>query len=420
MFFSDFGDAFGGGIPFGAGGIPGGMRRPRGPVDNDKFYKILGVEKDADTNTIKKAYKKKALKEHPDRGGDAEKFKIISRAHEVLSDPDLRKQYDEYGEEGLEEGGGGGGASDIFGRRSGGGGDRKGKPLTHPLKVSLEDLYNGKTCHLAINRKKICGACEGVGGKAGSVKTCTRCRGQGMVTQIRQMAPGLMTQSTTTCTDCGGEGKSISDKDRCKECIGEKVVSERKLLEVNVEKGMRDKQKITFAGEANESPGMLPGDVHFVIQQREHAIFKRRGNDLLMEKTISLQEALCGYDFTMKHLDGRILHCKARSGEMTTNEEVKVIEDEGMPLIGSAGFSKGRLFILFKVRFPREGDLNADVISKLKDLLPGPRAPLLAGEEEPVTLASVDIKELGANDDYRDEDDEDGPGGARQVQCQNM
>lgn len=418
MFFSGFEEAFGGGgIPFGPGG---GMRRPRGPVDNEKFYKILGVEKDAELNEIKKAYKKKALKEHPDRGGDEEKFKQISRAHEVLSDPDLRKLYDEYGEEGLEEGGGAG-ATDIFGRSRGGGrGDRKGQPLTHPLKVTLEDLYNGKTCHLAINRKKICGACEGIGGKAGSVKTCTRCRGQGMVTQLRQIAPGMMTQSTTTCSDCGGEGKSINSKDRCKECVGAKVVSERKLLEVNVEKGMRDKQKITFAGEADESPGMLPGDVHFVIQQREHALFKRRANDLLMEKTISLREALCGYDFTIKHLDGRILHCQAAPGELTKPEDVKVIEAEGMPLLGTAGFEKGRLFILFRVQFPKQGDLNADLINKLSTLLPGPRAPLLAGEEEKVSLAPIDIKELGANDDYQNEDDEDMHGQGRQVQCQNM
>lgn len=267
--------------------------------------------------------------------------------------------------------------------------------------------------------RKICAACEGVGGKAGSVKTCTRCRGQGVVTQIMQMAPGLMTQTQKTCPDCGGEGKAISEKDKCKECHGDKVVSERKILEVNVEKGMRDGQRITFAGEANESPGMLPGDVHFVIQQREHAIFKRRGNDLLIEKTITLREALCGYDFTVKHLDGRILHCKARDGELTTNEEVKAIEDEGMPKLGSAGFEKGRLFILFRVKFPKDGELNADVINKLKGLLPGPRAPLLVGEEEAVSLAPVDIKELGANDDYEDENEDD-RGGPRQVQCQNM
>merc|ERR1711988_1049975 len=164
----------------------------------------------------------------------------------------------------------------------------------------------------------------------------------------------------------------------------------RKLLEVKVEKGMRDKQKITFAGEADESPGMLPGDVHFVIQQREHAMFKRRGNDLLMEKNISLREALCGYDFTIKHLDGRILHCQAAPGELTKNDDVKVIEEEGMPLIGTAGFEKGRLFILFKVKFPRQGDLDANA-----------------------------IKQLAANDDYQNEDDEEGSSG-RQVQCQNM
>ena len=194
-FSEGFPGGFPGGFPFRTGRIPTIPRRPSGPVNNSKFYKILGVDKDADENEIKKAYKKKALKEHPDRGGDESKFKEIARAYEVLSNPDTKKVYDEYGEEFLEEGG-------MSSRRET---LRKTQSLCYPLKVKLEDLYNGKTCHLAINRKKM---------------------------------------------------------------DGDEEKMERKLLEVNVEKGMRDGQKITFAGEANESPGMLPGDVHFVLSQQ--------------------------------------------------------------------------------------------------------------------------------------------------------
>ena len=149
------------------GGFPGGhpgMRRggPRKEVDNSKFYELLGVDKKAQPNQIKKAYHKKALKEHPDKGGDPEKFKEITNAYEVLMDKEKREIYDEHGEEGLKEGGGGRGGADIFEAMFGGGGrggrqrgPQKGKSVQHAVKVTLEEIYNGKTTKIAVNRDRI-------------------------------------------------------------------------------------------------------------------------------------------------------------------------------------------------------------------------------------------------------------------------
>ena len=174
----------GGGFPFGdfeeMGGMPGGMGGRRGPpkeVDNTKFYKLLGVEKDADYNAIKKAYFKLARTHHPDRGGDKEKFQEIQSAYEVLSDREKREIYDQHGEEGLKEGGGGGGMDDLLSQMFGGGmggrqqqrGPKKGKPVMHPLKCTLEEIYNGKSTKIAVNRERICTTCNGVGGKEGAV-----------------------------------------------------------------------------------------------------------------------------------------------------------------------------------------------------------------------------------------------------------
>ena len=185
----------GGGFPFGGGfeGM-GGMGGPRGPkkeVDNKKFYESLGVAKNASTEEIKRAYKKLAIKHHPDKGGDVEKFQEISRANEVLSDPEKREMYDNYGEDGLREGGGGGpDMSDLlgsmFGMGGGGGrkpqGPKKAKAVLHAVKASLADLYNGKTQKVAVSRDRICTKCEGKGGKSGAVSTCGACRGKGMRT----------------------------------------------------------------------------------------------------------------------------------------------------------------------------------------------------------------------------------------------
>mmetsp|Transcript_12138 Transcript_12138/g.10975 ORF Transcript_12138/g.10975 Transcript_12138/m.10975 type:complete len:434 (-) Transcript_12138:132-1433(-) len=414
------------------GGGGGGGRGPRGGggnVDNEGYYKLLGVPKTAEESEIKKAYKKLALKYHPDKGGDVEKFKEISAAVEVLTDPEKRKIYDQYGKEGLDGqvGGEGHSAEDIFsmffggGGRGGGSGRRgpqKGEDIVHSVKASLEDLYNGKTVRLAISRNKPCPDCEGRGGKDGAEKTCSDCNGRGVKIQLRQIGPGMVQQIQSGCQTCKGACKVIEEKDKCKQCKGNKVFKDRKVLDVIIEKGMKNGQKIRFSGEADEIPGTIPGDVIIVINEKEHDVFKRKGADLVYTCDLTLSEALCGFVRTLTHLDGRILKFEASPGEVVKQDAVKLIQAEGMPYHGSP-FTKGRLFIHFTVKFPKTLPINT--INALKEVLPKVTQPMITGDEEECSMTDVDISQFGKDEGrgYSDnnEDEDDTSGGAQRVQC---
>ncbi|KAJ3303555.1 Type I HSP40 co-chaperone [Kappamyces sp. JEL0829] len=313
-----------------------------------RYYELLEVSPSASENDLKKAYRKAALKYHPDRNPDAaaaEKFKEISHAYEILSDPQKKEVYDRFGEEGLQGGGDGHGgmsAEDLFSHLFGGGGGmfgggrsqqrgpRKGKDMAHGLKVSLNDLYKGKTSKLALQKQVLCGGCEGRGGKEGATSTCKGCNGRGVKIIMRQMGP-MIQQMQQTCPDCNGEGEMISEKDRCKVCNGRKVSTERKILEVFVEKGMQDGQKVTFTGEGDQAPGIIPGDIVIVIEEKPHNFFKRTGQDLYCEVQIDLCTALCGGQFTITHLDDRVLMVNILPGEVITPGATKAISNEGMP-----------------------------------------------------------------------------------------
>ncbi|KAL7487823.1 hypothetical protein ACHAW6_013438 [Cyclotella cf. meneghiniana] len=411
---------FFGGDPFehfagmhgGGGSRRGGMGGGGGNVDTTKLYETLGVDKNADDKEIKKAYRKLAVKHHPDKGGDEHKFKEISAAYEVLSDKEKRAKYDKHGLEGLADESGGGGAEDLFsmffngGRSSRPSGPRKGESVNHPLKVSLEDLYNGKTAKIAINRQVI----------VGESKMCTACDGQGVVVELRQIALGMVQQLQRRCTECGGQGY-CADKRK-----------ERKVLEVHVEKGMKHNQKIVFRGLADEKPNMEPGDVNFIVQEKEHDVFKRKGADLLVTKTLSLNEALCGFEWIIKHLDGREIVIKSKPGEVIKPEAssshpfVKIVPNEGMPSHGNP-FVKGNLYVLFRVEFPSDGELSEKAVKELKKVLPNPSMDLSYDEEEVevVHLEHADVKNFGKggamNHDNNYDSDEEGAGPG-QVQCQ--
>ena len=212
---------------------------------------------------------------------------------------------------------GGGGGGGFFG---GGGrqrpqGPRKGKDLVHRVKVSLEDLYKGKTTKLALQKHVLCAKCNGKGGKEGAVKSCQGCNGQGIKVVLRQMGP-MVQQLQQTCPDCNGEGEIINAKDRCKGCMGKKVNNERKVLEVNIDKGMKDGQTVTFPGEADQAPNVIPGDVVIAVEEKPHDRFKRKGDDLYMEVTIDLLTALAGGRFYIEHLDERTLQVNVIPGEI--------------------------------------------------------------------------------------------------------
>ncbi|XP_057534995.1 dnaJ protein homolog ANJ1 [Amaranthus tricolor] len=411
----------------------------RGPKksDNTKYYEILGVPKNASPEDLKKAYKKAAIKNHPDKGGDPEKFKELAHAYEVLSDPEKREIYDQYGEDALKEGMGGGGGmhdpfdifSSFFGGSPFGGGSsrgrrqRRGEDVIHPLKVSLEDLYSGTTKKLSLSRNVICSKCSGKGSKSGASMKCGGCQGTGMKVSIRQLGPGMIQQMQHPCNECKGTGETINDKDRCPQCKGEKVVQEKKVLEVVVEKGMQHGQKITFPGEADEAPDTVTGDIVFVLQLKEHPKFKRKGEDLFYEHTLSLTEALCGFRFVLNHLDGRQLLIKSNPGEVIKPDQFKAIDDEGMP-IHQRPFMKGKLYIHFTVEFP--DSLNPDQVKALETILPPKPSMTLTDMEldecEETTLHDVNIeeemkrKQTQAQHEAYDEDDEE-PSGAQRVQC---
>jgi len=242
-----------------------------------------------------------------------------------------------------------------------------------------------------------------------------------MKVTIRQIGPGMVQQMQSVCAECRGSGQVINEKDKCVQCRGNKVIQEKKILEVNIEKGMTHNQKITFQGEADESPDHAPGDVIMVIQLKEHPIFKRKGNDLFIEKQISLTEALCGYQFTVQHLDGRQLLVSSHEGEIVKPGAFKAIFDEGM-CDWNRSYEKGKLFIQFNVVFPQPGDIADENIPLLEKVL-GPRPTLSVEMEscEEVTAHDVDmdteIKRQRQKAQEAYDDDEDGAGGPQRVQC---
>jgi DnaJ-class molecular chaperone len=412
-------------------------------VSDTKLYDTLGVSPDADQNVIRKAYRKLALKFHPDKnpGEEAErKFKEISAAYEVLSDAEKRQNYDRFGLEGLKEGRGGPGfgGDDIFSMFFGGGspfgggggrsqGPRRGQDVGHELRVTLEDLYNGKTKKLAIQRQVICKKCNGKGGQGNPVK-CSGCRGSGVQVRIQRMGP-MVQQIQSQCRECGGEGESWANKDRCPECKGKKVGREKEILEVHIDKGMTNGQKIPFRGMADEEPGIEPGDVIIILREADHDVFTRKGNELFIKMKISLNESLTGFTRSIKTLDKRDIAITAVPGEFVQHEGIKVATGEGMPIYRNP-FEKGNLVIQFEVEYPNaEWFSNAANRDSLAKILP-PKADQVAAADvermEECMLQDFDpdrhsSRRNGGRSAYDEDDDEDGHGHGRGgVQCQSQ
>lgn len=350
-------------------------------VKETGYYDTLGVSPTATADELKKAYRKLAMKYHPDKNpNEGERFKAISQAYEVLADAKKREIYDQGGEEAIKEGGSGGGGGhnpmDIFnmffgagGGRRGHDGPQKGKDVVHQLSVTLEELYNGNTRKLALKKKVLCSACEGRGGKEGAVQKCDGCRGSGMQVRIQQIAPGMVQQIQSVCGKCEGQGERISDKDRCKTCNGKKTSQQREILEVHVDKGMKDGQQIRFAGQGDQEPGIEAGDVIIVLDEEKHERFERKGQDLYLKMDLSLTEALCGCQKAVTTLDKRPLVLALIPGEVITTGDFKCVLGEGMPMYKNP-FEKGRLVIQFNVVFPPDNWISSEKLAELEKLLP--------------------------------------------------
>jgi DnaJ family protein A protein 2 len=340
--------------------------------------------------------------------------------------------YNQYGED-FEKGGGMGdmGGMDIFDLLSGrargfGGGGRprgpvKAETVRHGLPVTLEELYNGAVRKIRVTRTRVCKACDGVGAsKKDAIKTCTRCSGNGAINEIRQVAPGFVTQVRKTCPQCEGQGKSVDKKFLCKTCSGKKVVSEKKTLDVHIDVGMRNNQKIVFENEADEKPGVQAGDIIFILQEKQHAVFQRDGQNLYYEKKINLSEALTGVEFILEHLDKRSIIVRTKPGEVIKPGQVKQIPGEGMPQYKNP-FDKGNLYIKFDIEFPKK--ISAEIAAKLIGILPAKSKMEVDEGGDNVVECTLEepthSESSGSKREAYDSDDEEGHGGGG-ISCANQ
>ncbi|KAF9082823.1 DnaJ- protein scj1 [Mortierella sp. AM989] len=328
------------------------------------YYKVLGLTRSASVREIKKQYKVLSKKYHPDKNPGnkeaEERFVEVAAAYEVLSDSDKKSIYDRYGEEGLKQQqsqqGGFHDPFDIFAQFFGGGSrhqhgaqERKGPEIRLEVEVTLEELYSGTSIEFEVSRQIICPHCNGSGAKSSDdVVTCSGCQGQGAKIVKHMLAPGMFQQFRQTCDQCGGKGKVI--REHCPICHGTKIQRGSEQLTIVIEPGLADGASIVFDREADEAPEVIPGDVIFDVRTRPHATFERRQDNLYTYVTITLEQALLGFNLEIKHLDGKPVKL-TRGQDVTPFGFVQTLHGQGMPIKGSRG-DFGDLFVEYKVAFP--------------------------------------------------------------------
>lgn len=343
------------------------------------YYKILGVEKSASKEEIKKAYKQLAKKYHPDLNkgddGSSEKFKEINEAASVLGDDNKREQYDQFGTTAESFGGRGGfdfgsfdfsdfmGGSfdfgDIFDQFFGGGstgifGGRRrrspsrGSDLRYDMEITLEDAAFGTTKNIVIPRMEKCERCDGTGAQAKSdIINCETCHGTGVEKRTQRTPFGLF-QSTTTCSKCGGEGRIV--KDPCPVCDGEGRVKKTRKIEIKIPAGAETgtKLRITGEGEAGEK-GAAAGDLYVVLYVQEHDVFERDGNDLFIEVPVSFVTAALGGEIDVKTLKG---NAKLKIPSGTQSNTVFRMRGKGLPSL--RGYSTGDQNVKVIIEVPKK------------------------------------------------------------------
>ena len=303
------------------------------------FYEVLGVEKTATDEELKKAYRKLAKKYHPDANPDnkkeaEEKFKEVSEAYETLSNPQKRKMYDQFGSDGPQGFGGGnpgggyysystsgfdgfsdfGDLGDIFSSFFGGGfggrtsrtknGPKKGRDLKYSMNITFEESYLGVEKEIAINRDEECPTCHGNKAKPGTkVETCKACNGTGTIRQTVSTILGQM-QTTKTCPNCNGEGKVIQEK--CTECKGKGKIRKPVKIKVKIPAGISDNQTVVLRGEGEPGEkGGPKGDLYIVVNIKRHSVFSRNGDNVICQIPITFTQATLGADLKIPMVDGK-------------------------------------------------------------------------------------------------------------------
>lgn len=339
------------------------------------YYEVLEVSRNASDTEIKKAYRQKAIQFHPDKNpGDhtaEEKFKEAAEAYEVLSDPEKRKRYDQFGHAGVNgQGGGGfgGGMSmedifsnfgDIFGSAFGGafggfggqssGGRRvnKGSNLRIKVSLTLEDIAKGTHKKIKVTKYVPCDSCGGTGAKnSSSYHTCSTCNGQGQVRRVTNTFLGQM-QTTTTCPTCGGEGKIITEK--CTACHGDGILKGEEIVDINIPAGVTEGMVMTMSGKGNAAArGGIPGDLLIQVDEIPHPDLQRDGINLLYEHYISLPEAALGTTIEIPTVEGK---AKVKIEPGTQGGKVLRLRGKGLPEVN--GYNKGDLLVNVNVWTPR-------------------------------------------------------------------
>ena len=377
-------------------------------VAETEYYDRLGISPSATSEEIRSAYKKCAIKYHPDKNQGnpeaAEKFKQVAEAYEVLSDENKRATYDRFGKKGIS--GEHVNAEELFAQMfkgfspfnifSGAGnffsnfsrGPRKSENIIEKYECTLEQLYNGDQVELSIPCQRCCNTCNGKGTINGAESNpCHICNGQGVQVMLRQLGPGMMQQMQIPCQTCRGKGSIINDNDKCKTCEGNKLVAEDQKIKLIIKPGMQNGQEIPFENCGHKLPNLEQGDIIIVLVEKPHEQFKRwKQNDLqaghLMHRIkISLLEALTGFSLSFSHLDKRTLYINSPVNGIIKPYSLYVIKGEGMPtLTGHRGH--GDLIIQFKIQFPKtitskQSKLLEFVFPNKRSTIPPNQTPLL-------------------------------------------
>ena len=360
------------------------------------FYDILGVAKNASAEEIKKAYRKLAIKYHPDKNPDdkaaEEKFKEAAEAYEVLSNPEKKQRYDQYGHAGVGSAAGGGGyggggmnMEDIFsqfgdifggggspfdsffgggGQSRGGGGRRvaKGSNLRIKVKLTLEEIAHGAEKKIKVNKQITCKTCDGTGAKdKSSVSTCKTCGGSGAVRRVTNTILGQM-QTTATCPTCHGSGQQITAK--CGACHGDGTVRGEETITINIPAGVSEGMQLSMAGKGNAAPnGGVPGDLIILIEELPHETLKREGNNIVYDLHVSIIDAALGYSAEVPTIDGK---AKIKIEPGTQSGKLLRLKGKGIPEINS--YHRGDEIIHVNIWTPKVLNVEErDILERLRE-----------------------------------------------------